>query len=270
MTALLRAQTAEACSPPNFVVPTFGATNVPTNLVEVLSGNPYGDSRPYLRKAGTDTPIVLEETIEWGLRRMRLASLLEPNTTYEVVWYGDVYSSFTTGDGRDDVAPSALTVDNFQIAHAMREPETSCGGVAIEVGAELSGIGTEPLLRVRVTGDGQVQERLVPDLSLLGYPLSHLELDVVPGKTYDVEIWTRDYAGNEGPIARFDGVKVRACASITPSYTGSLFDCPLDVTTLPEPEEDAGCSAGGGAGGAAGIVGLLAMFRQRRRRGVRR
>lgn len=259
----LRTQSAEACSPPRFVVPIEGATNVPTNIVEVISGNPFTVPGPYLRKSGTDTPIVVEETKEWGLRRLRFTAELEANTTYELVSGGDVYSSFTTGAGRDDVAPMAITLDDLQIAHAIHDPETSCGAREIAVSGTIHGLGEEPLLRVRVTGEGQVQERMIPpQLWLLGYPLSDLELDVNPGMTYDIEVWARDLAGNEGPIARYEGAIVRDCGVIPLVNWGSLHDCPLDAEPLPEVEES-GCSTGGGAGL---LVGILAIFLQPWRR----
>lgn len=263
----VEARPAEACLPPNVVVPAPDTANVPINLVEVVTGNPFVQPGPYVRKAGTELPVAARTVEEWGLRRIQFAALLEPNTIYEVMWGGSVYSTFVTGDATDVGAPGAITVDDVAISYAMLEPPSSCGPEDVEVIGPT--IDVEPLLRVRVTGAGLVQERMVPGdgFHLLGWETARLALDVVPNEIYDVEVWARDYAGNEGPVTRIEGVRARDCGTLDYSYSGLLRDCPLDVIELPDTRGDTGCAAShGSSSGAVAIAAMLIVAKRRRRR----
>ena len=201
---------------------------------------------------------------------------LDANTTYELAIVDDMgatTTTFTTGPAADLVPPGAVTVSDLAVAHAIYQPPvlSSCGEDLTSFRGVVAGLADVATLGIRFTGANAVQERVVfareTPLLLLGMGHCNIRLDVVPGETYDVEVWARDLAGNSGPIYR-EQITVRACAPVPMYYD---FDFDLNDCPLADDESDGGGCAAGGPGAAPwlAVIGLGWLIRRRRARSKR-
>jgi hypothetical protein len=271
VTFLAHAPHADACVCGEArLVPADNATNVPINLAEVLVEHSWTPSTVQLRHVASGTLVPLDDTGTFGgTRRWTVRAALQASSMYELVADNGPTSgriaTFQTGTSADMTAPSAIDVSDLAIARAGYVPSlhSSCGPDVVRVRGHVD--GGDELLGVRLLHGGEVQERVLfgsPDaLRMLGMETCNVRIEVIPGEVYEVEVWARDLAGNNGPAAR-QTIEVRACAPLTMHWDTmfDLHDCPLATVT----ESSGGCAST--RPGPLAVLALMLLCVQRRGR----
>ncbi|MDQ3301228.1 MAG: hypothetical protein M3619_32000 [Myxococcota bacterium] len=196
---------------------------------------------------------------------------LAPSTRYEILRSTnssplEPITSFTTAAGPDGVAPGALAVADFAIAHApLIRPNTCQRTDGIYVSGSIAGHGGAAYLALRATRGDEIQELvLFPNerpFDAIKHESCSPSLDVIGGEQYAIEIWNVDLAGNAGPRTSLD-VEVRNCAPV--DAMEALFDCPL-VEPLAPPADSGGCAVRGGDLGATLLMSVALLVLRRRR-----
>ncbi len=256
---------AEACTctPAVLVSPAPGTEGVPTNVELFRTGN--GPSVVSLVGGGESVEVSMEQ-LTCGGYRYRAVLDLQPNTSYEVRQYDppEVLTTFTTGDGPDEAAPSAAVIDELWFGVNEAEEQTDCDGrtqIRLSVGAPDA---TTLLVRLE-TNVGACEMIIFPEeTGNFGNPFGEscrVFTPLTAGEESCWEVRARDAAGNEGPSAR-QCATVLSCAA---SDGEDLTDC-----TVPSSSSAGGCSVDprdslAGALMVVGAgVGTLAVRRRRR------
>ncbi len=271
--------TASACScDGNQTIPGHGTAGVPTNL-EGIVGRFLWYSMHELRNETTGELVPLgapqHDEVDY-IDRIAVLATLDPDSQYLLSGRDDTstswsrVASFTTGPGPDLTPPGAIGVTGLRAGRtAWENAASSCGPEMLNVLGELSGVDDAATIGMRMRRDGNLQEALLPAspnaLVWLGVETCSIEFDAKGGERWEIDMWARDLAGNEGPVTSVV-LEVKACAPV--SRTPVLPDADgCVVTAVDESHGDpgGGCASHRG-GGPAVLLMSVALLAARRRR----
>jgi len=166
----------------------------------------------------------------WGpsgpVQRVSVDAILAPSSPY-ALWAGELQRLwFRTGTSADDVPPGSVRIDELAIETVDPDDEaSSCSPNTRRTTSRLVLPSDAVTIGVRFTGDGDVQEFVLPanelTLNMFGTGTCTVHVDLDEGRAYDVEVWARDLAGNEGPIAKTT-VEVTGCGCRSSDPTSGL------------------------------------------------
>jgi len=199
-------------------MPPLDSTEVPVNVRELVFASYYGPFE--LRRSDTNDVVPIgTPQLAWGpsgpVQRVSVNAVLAPSTAYALLESGVERLRFRTGTTADDVAPGPVGIEEFSIKSF--EPDDdggSCRPNTWDTTSRLVVPSDATTIGVRFTGEGRVQEFVLSaneralEAFGTGTCMVHVALD--EGRQYDVEVWARDLAGNEGPVAKTP-VEVTGC-----------------------------------------------------------
>ncbi|MBA3817676.1 MAG: hypothetical protein H0X17_02195, partial [Deltaproteobacteria bacterium] len=147
---------ASACSCERLTIPADQATDVPTNLGEILTR--YFGTEFELRVVATGELVPVAVTVpdeRNDLVRVALLAALSANTTYELAaldlpqpFY---LTRFTTGAAADVTAPGAVTITGLTAGRSRYEGgASSCGNDILAVRGDIAGLVDASSLAVRL------------------------------------------------------------------------------------------------------------------------
>lgn len=266
------------------VTPADGATDVPTNVILIVT------NRRAVADVGTDV-IILEgpsgevavevsSVVDQSAHRVELVrplAPLEPLGDYTL--RADLSEvSFRTGSQADVVTPEPVGLGELTLAHANVSDAVgfSCGDeywyVDLAIAAPADAVAVDVFVNV-----DEVRSHYIVEAGLASWSLSSWNEGcglLVPLQTSQptcFEVRARDAAGNLGePMERC--ATVTACADLQDpeAFDGDLGDCEPFVEPEPDPPGDSGgCRSTSGSSLAvpfAALVLLLHAVRRRRRR----
>ena len=201
-------RTAAACTCGfEFQLPARDTADVPVNLRDLVFAS-SSTAAEYSLQAGSSAVAFGTPRQVWGssqpVHLVPLAAPLEPNTVYTLWRNGGVLSQFRTSAAPDDEPPGAVGLEDVAIQFVDNPVGSSCGVKRFSVSGRLVVPPDAASIWVRFARAGEVQERLLPasatTLSSLGTTACSVRLDLEPDTMYEVDVWARDLAGNEGPL----------------------------------------------------------------------
>lgn len=278
------ATTASACScDGNRTIPEHGMAGVPTNLSEIV-GRYLWHRMHELRNETTGEIVPLgapqHDDIDY-IDRIAVLATLDPETPYLLSGHDNpsdpwrAVSSFTTGPGPDLTPPAAIGVSGLRGGRTAWGGNigSSCGPEMLNVLGELSGVDDAATIGMRMRRDGDLQEALLPAspsaLRWLGVETCSIAFDAKGGERWELDLWARDLAGNEGPVTTVI-LEVKACAPVSrtpvmPDVDGCVIAVSPDDLPIPGDEShDGGCASHRG-GGWATLLMSVALLAGRRR-----
>ena len=154
-----------------------------------------------------------------GVNRVSIDAPLAPSTSYALWGNGNKLLRFRTGTTVDDIAPGPVEIE--QLSLETIDPAGDDGTCRTGTWETTSRLVLPPdamTLGVRFTRDGRAQEFVVyaGELALqaFGAGTCMIHVDLEQDQLYDVEVWARDLAGNDGPIAKTT-VELTGCGGCT-------------------------------------------------------
>ena len=237
------ARRADACICIYDPVPDDNTVEVPVNVRDVLMRVASNAELVLESTAGGAIPLGAPVAVgpPWSyMHLVSLAAPLSPNTQY-TVWNDAARLTFRTSALVDEESPGSVGFDNIGFGYIDREDRnSSCGTNRLDVYGRLLVPPDAATLWIRFRHGDAVQERLVKAsewaLERIGTSACSIGITLEPDTTYELDVWARDLAGNEGP-----------------------------VTTTSVYIRDAGCSAAGSSSfllTALSLVGLLIRNRR--------
>jgi hypothetical protein len=200
---------ADACTCAfDFQVPARDVVEVPVNMRElVFYASPTTAYGLYTDLNEPPVPLGTPRRI-WGdsqyMSLVPIAAPLQPNTAYMLA--PGALMQFRTTAVADDEPPGVVALEDIAIRFVDKEDSgNTCGVNRLAVSGRLVPPADAASIWVRFRGAGTVQERLLPPsetaLWSLGTAYCNIRLDLQPDTTYELDVWARDLAGNEGPVA---------------------------------------------------------------------
>ena len=254
LVALLEARPATACvCAGTFALPHPDAVDVPVNLRELIFSRGFAPFE--LRHSVTGEAVAIGPVVQiWGpsqpVYRVTIDQALEPATTYAFYTSESYAYRFTTGAVPKTNPPGDISIAQLEVESidTVEPSGGSCRGSSFEVASMVVLPPDTASVGVRFRGDRQLQERILPAytevLSELGDGTCTIHIDLKEGITYEVEVWARDLAGNEGPVAKTTVEVTGGCGGCTSTSTKSTSLLVLALIAVIRPRRVAGLRRG--------------------------